>query len=109
MGVSERSDGGRFPLQYGMHVVDAHEQILGTVLLVRKDNFVIRQELVTNQLVELPWFALAGVIGGLVFLNLTPGELEIVGKVLDRRERIAPEFETKRRIAARPLLVEPAV
>ncbi|HEV3311771.1 MAG TPA: hypothetical protein VG815_14765 [Chloroflexota bacterium] len=88
-----------------MHVVDKHDQIFGTVLLVRPDHFVIRQDLASNQLVALPWHSLAGVIGGMVFLTLTPGEVETVGKVLERRER-ANSSGLRPRIASRPMLGE---
>jgi hypothetical protein len=46
----------------------------------------MRQELGINQLVAVPAVAVAGVIGGIVFLSLTPGEIEIFCKTLDRRE-----------------------
>lgn len=75
------------PIQFGMHVFDAHEQLLGTVVLARKDQFVMRQELGINQLVAVPAAAVAGVVGGLVFLNLTPGEIEIFCRTLERKER----------------------
>lgn len=75
------------PMQFGMHVFDAHDQLLGTVVLVRKDHFVMRQELGMNQLVAVPTVAVAGVIGGIVFLSLTPGEIEIFCKTLERKER----------------------
>jgi hypothetical protein len=91
------------PLHYGMHVVDAHDQVLGRVLLVRKDHFVIRQELGINQLVALPSVAISGVIGGMVFLTLTPGEISLYGRVLERRERNSSGFSLISRIA-RPVL-----
>jgi hypothetical protein len=72
-----------------MHVFDAHEQLLGTVVLARKEHFVMRQELGINQLVAVPIVAVAGVIGGIVFLSLTPGEIEIFCKTLERKEREA--------------------
>jgi hypothetical protein len=70
-----------------MHVFDAHEQLLGSVVLARKDHFVMRQELGINQLVAVPSVAVAGVVGGIVFLSLTPGEIEIFCKTLERKER----------------------
>jgi hypothetical protein len=70
-----------------MHVFDAHDQMLGTVVLARKDHFVMRQELGINQLVDVPAVAVAGVVGGIVFLNLTPGEIEIFCRTLERKER----------------------
>jgi hypothetical protein len=70
-----------------MHVFDAHEQLLGTVILARKDHFVMRQELGINQLVAVPQVAVAGVVAGIVFLSLTPGEIEIFCKTLERKER----------------------
>jgi hypothetical protein len=75
------------PIEFGMHVFDAHEQLLGTVVLARKDHFVMRQELGINQLVAVPGVAVAGVVGGIVFLNLTPGEIEIFCRTLERKER----------------------
>lgn len=77
------------PIHFGMHVFDAHEQLLGTVVLARKDHFVMRQELGINQLVQVPMMSVAGVVGGLVFLSLTPGEIELVCKTLERKERSA--------------------
>lgn len=74
------------PIEFGMHVFDAHEQMLGTVVLTRKDHFVMRQELGINQLVAVPSVAVAGVVAGIVFLSLTPGEIEIFCKTLERRE-----------------------
>jgi hypothetical protein len=70
-----------------MHVFDAHEQLLGTVILSRKDHFVMRQELGINQLVAVPLVAIAGVVGGIVFLSLTPGEIEIFCRTLERKDR----------------------
>jgi hypothetical protein len=70
-----------------MHVFDSHEQLLGAVVLARKDHFVMRQELGINQLVMVPNVAVAGVVGGIVFLSLTPGEIEIFCRVLERKER----------------------
>lgn len=80
------------PIQFGMHVFDAHEQLLGTVILARKDHFVMRQELGINQLVAVPLVAVAGVVGGIVFLSLTPGEIEIFCRTLERKERGAAGF-----------------
>jgi hypothetical protein len=77
------------PIQFGMHVFDAHEQLLGSVVLARKDHFVMRQELGINQLVAVPFVAVAGVAGGIVFLSLTPGEIEIFCRTLERKEREA--------------------
>jgi hypothetical protein len=70
-----------------MHVFDAHDQLLGTVLLSRKDHFVMRQELGINQLIAVPHVAVTGVVGGLVFLSLTPGEIELFCHRLERSER----------------------
>ena len=83
----QRRSPRRGPIQFGMHVFDAHEQLLGTVVLARKDHFVMRQELGINQLVVVPIVAVAGVVGGIVFLSLTPGEIEIFCKTLERKER----------------------
>lgn len=74
-------------IKFGMHVYDAHEQLLGPVVLARKDHFVMRQELGINQLVVVPTVAVAGVVGGIVFLNLTPGEIELFCHPIERRER----------------------
>jgi hypothetical protein len=75
------------PIKFGMHVFDAHEQLLGTVVLARKDHFVMRQELGINQLVAVPTLVIAGVVGGIVFLSLTPGEIELFCKTIERKER----------------------
>lgn len=83
----ERPSSRRGQIQFGMHVFDAHDQLLGTVVLARKDHFVMRQELGINQLVAVPAVAIAGVVGGIVFLSLTPGEIEIFCKTLERKER----------------------
>src|SRR5579884_3878180 len=83
----ERRSSRLGPIHFGMHVFDAHEQLLGSVVLARKDHFVMRQELGINQLVAVPSVAVAGVIGGIVFLSLTPGEIEIFCKTLERREQ----------------------
>jgi hypothetical protein len=85
-------------LHFGMHVIDAHDQRLGTVILVRDDHFVMRQELGLNQLVAIPNVAISGVIGGMVFLNLTPGEIEIFGRTLERRERGSSDFKLSPRV-----------
>jgi hypothetical protein len=69
-----------------MNVYDAHDQLLGQVVLTRKDHFVMRQELGISQLVVVPMVAVAGVVGGIVFLSLTPGEIEIFCKSLERIE-----------------------
>lgn len=83
----ERRSSRLAPIRFGMHVFDAHDQLLGTVVLARKDHFVMRQELGINQLVAVPLVAVAGVVSGLVFLSLTPGEIEIFCRTLERRER----------------------
>ena len=88
----QRRSPRRGPIQFGMHVFDAHEQLLGTVVLARKDHFVMRQELGINQLVAVPSVAIAGVVGGIVFLNLTPGEIEIFCRSLERKERGSSGF-----------------
>lgn len=108
MGVNEQRGQKRQLLQFGMHVVDAHDQVFGTILLVRKDHFVIRQDLGHNQVLALPMVAISGVIGTMVFLTLTPGEIELYGKVLERRERWAPGFDIRPRIANIGLALEPA-
>lgn len=93
------------PIKFGMHVYDAHEQLLGTVVLSRKDHFVMRQELGINQLVAVPSVAVAGVVGGIVFLSLTPGEIEIFCRTLERREhgtsgfRLIPRLVPPQRLA----------
>ena len=79
-------------VHFGMHVFDAHDQLLGTVVLARKDHFVMRQELGINQLVAVPIVAIAGVVGGIVFLSLTPGEIEIFCRTLERKERGSSGF-----------------
>lgn len=92
------------PVQFGMHVFDAHEQLLGTVVLARKDHFVMRQELGINQLVRISMVDVGGVVGGIVFLSLTPGEIEIFCKVLERKERgIAGEVLMPRLVPAHRL------
>ncbi len=83
----QRRSSRQGPIQFGMHVFDAHEQMLGTVVLARKDHFIMRQELGINQLVDVPAVAVAGVVGGIVFLSLTPGEIEIFCRTLERKER----------------------
>jgi hypothetical protein len=87
----QRRSSRRGPIQFGMHVFDAHEQMLGSVVLARKDHFVMRQELGINQLVAVPQVAVAGVVAGIVFLSLTPGEIEIFCKTLERKERTTAE------------------
>jgi hypothetical protein len=94
------------PIDFGMHVFDAHEQLLGTVVLARKDHFVMRQELGINQLVAVPAVAIAGVVGGIVFLSLTPGEIEIFCRTLDRRERGSAEFNLIPRLVSPQKLIE---
>lgn len=86
------------PVQFGMHVFDAHEQLLGTVILARKDHFVMRQQLGIDQLVAIPTVAIAGVIGGIVFLSLTPGEIEIFCRTLERKERGSSGFSLAPRL-----------
>jgi hypothetical protein len=81
-----------------MNVYDAHEQLLGQVVLTRKDHFVMRQELGISQLVVVPLVAVAGVVGGIVFLSLTPGEIEIFCKTLERIERGSVGFQLSPRI-----------
>ena len=94
------------PIEFGMHVFDAHEQLLGSVVLARKDHFVMRQELGINQLVAVPGVAIAGVVGGIVFLSLTPGEIEIFCKTLDRRERGSAGFNLIPRFVSPQKLLE---
>lgn len=86
------------PIQFGMHVFDAHEQLLGSVVLARKDHFVMRQELGIDQLVAIPTVAVAGVVGGIVFLSLTPGEIEIFCRTLERKERGSAGFSLSPRV-----------
>lgn len=94
----QRPSSRRGPIQFGMHVFDAHEQMLGTVVLARKDYFVMRQELGINQLVHVPGVAVAGVVGGIVFLSLTPGEIEIFCRTLERKERGTSGFSLMPRL-----------
>lgn len=94
------------PVHFGMHVFDAHEQLLGTVVLVRKDHFVMRQELGITQLVMVPMVATTGVVGGIVFLSLTPGEIEIFCKILERKDRGAPGVTLMPRLVPPQRLVE---
>lgn len=96
----------RGPIKFGMHVFDAHEQLLGTVVLSRRDHFVMRQELGINQLVAVPAVAVAGVVGGIVFLNLTPGEIEIFCRTLERKERGASGVNLMPRLVPPQRLVE---
>lgn len=102
----QRRSPRRGPIQFGMHVYDAHEQLLGTVVLSRKDHFVMRQELGINQLVAVPGVAVAGVVGGIVFLNLTPGEIEIFCRTLERKERGASGFSLLPRLVPPQKLIE---
>jgi hypothetical protein len=103
----ERQGKTPYSLSYGMHVFDSFEQRQGTVLLVKRDHFVLRQELAQNQIVELPRCAIAGIVApGFVFLNFTPSEINLYGKVLARREFGAPKFEVEPRVARRPMLQE---
>jgi hypothetical protein len=89
-----------------MHVFDAHEQLLGTVVLARKDHFVMRQELGINQLVAVPMVGVAGVVGGIVFLSLTPGEIEIFCRTLERKERDSAGFRLLPRLVPPQSLAE---
>ncbi len=82
----ERRSSRLAPLRFGMHVFDAHDQMLGTIALAREDHFVMRQQLGMNQLVAVPTVAVAGVVGSFVFLTLTPGEIELFCRTLERRE-----------------------
>jgi len=91
------------PIQFGMHVFDAHEQMLGSVVLVKKDHFVMRQNLGIDQLVMVPIVAVAGVVAGIVFLSLTPGEIEIFCKTLERREHGAKDAALTPRLVPRRL------
>lgn len=102
----QRLSSRRGPIQFGMHVFDAHEQMLGTVVLARKDRFVMRQELGINQLVEVPGVAVAGVVGGIVFLSLTPGEIEIFCRTLERKERGTSGFSLMPRLVPPQKLVD---
>lgn len=102
----ERRSSRTGPIQFGMHVFDAHEQLLGSVILARKDHFVLRQELGMNQLVAVPMVAVAGVVGGIVFLSLTPGEIEIFCRTLERKERGASGFRLIPRLVPPQSLAE---
>lgn len=102
----ERRSPRQGPVQFGMHVFDAHEQLLGTVVLGRKDHFVMRQELGMNQLVQVPAVAIAGVVGGIVFLSLTPGEIEIFCRTLERKERGSSGFSLLPRMVPPQKLAE---
>jgi hypothetical protein len=106
--VSEHRGKKGLHLQYGMHVVDAHDQVFGSILLVRRDHFVIRQELGMSQVVVLPTVAVSGIIGSMVFLTLTPAEIEMYGRVLERRERSSSGFDVRPRVAGLGLALEPA-
>lgn len=102
----ERRSSRLGPIQFGMHVYDAHEQLLGSVILVRRDHFVLRQELGMNQLVVVPMVAVAGVVGGLVFLSLTPGEIEIFCRTMERKERGSTGFRLLPRLVPPQLTPE---
>jgi hypothetical protein len=91
-----------------MHVYDSHDQLLGQVVLTRRDHFVMRQELGISQLVVVPQVAVAGVVGGIVFLSLTPGEIEIFCKPLERAERESAASRLLPRIVPPQRLVEPS-
>lgn len=95
------------PIQFGMHVFDSHEQLLGTVILARKDHFVMRQELGINQLVSIPIVAVAGVVAGIVFLSLTPGEIQIFCKTLERKDRGASGINLLPRLVPPQRRLEP--
>lgn len=79
-------------IRFGMHVFDAHDQLLGTVVHVRESEFVMRQQLGIDQLVAIPRVAISGTVAGLLFLNLTPGEVELYGRPLERRDRTSPDW-----------------
>jgi hypothetical protein len=66
----------------------------------------MRQELGINQLVAVPMVAVSGVIGGIVFLTLTPGEIELFCKTLERRERPASSLGLTPRIVPPQRLAE---
>ncbi|GAC1326254.1 MAG: hypothetical protein NVSMB22_17010 [Chloroflexota bacterium] len=102
----ERRSARLAPIKFGMHVYDAHEQLLGTVVLARKDHFVMRQELGLNQLVAVPTVAVGGVVGGIVFLSLTPGEIEIFCRTLERSERGTNGFRLLPRLVPPQTLAE---
>jgi len=109
VGLTERRVSQGSLLKYGMHVVDAHDQLIGTILLVRKDHFVFRQDVGLNQIVSLPMVSVSGVIGSLVFLNLTPGEIPMFGRIIERRERTQAVANLRPRVAMLPLGAEPAL
>lgn len=58
----------------------------------------MRQELGIDQLVAIPTVAIAGVVGGIVFLSLTPGEIEIFCRTLERKERGSAGFSLSPRL-----------
>lgn len=91
-------DGGEL-IKFGMHVVDAHHQLVGTVVHVRESEFVMRQQLGMDQLVAIPNVAVAGAVAGLVLLTITPGEIELFGRPLERRDRNNPEWRLFPRVA----------
>jgi hypothetical protein len=103
----ERRSQRSWPIKFGMNVYDAHDQLLGAVVLTRKDHFVMRQELGISQLVMVPSVAVAGVVGGIVFLSLTPGEIEIFCKTLERKDRGAEGSRILPRIVPPQRLTEP--
>lgn len=104
----ERCSGRGAPIQCGMHLFDAHQQRLGTVVLARDDYFVMRQELGICQLVAVPMVAVAGVVGSLVFLTLTPGEIELYCRPLERKERDTQDRQLHARLVpAQPLAKQP--
>jgi hypothetical protein len=76
------------------------------VVLARKDHFVMRQELGINQLVAVPTVAVAGVVGGIVFLSLTPGEIEIFCRTLERKERGSSGFGLMPRLVPPQKLID---
>jgi hypothetical protein len=59
----------------------------------------MRQQLGIDQLVAIPKVAVAGAVAGLVFLTLTPGEIELFGRPLERRDRSSPEWKLFPRVA----------
>jgi hypothetical protein len=109
VGVSELRGDLSTVLKYGMHVVDAHDQVIGTILQVRRHEFVLHQDVGISQTVALPFVAVSGIVASMVFLNLTPGEITYFGKVIERRERLAERTSLKPRIASRSLIPEPAL
>lgn len=79
------------PIRRGMPVIDANDQVIGEVVLTRTQHFVMRQDLVCEQLVAVPALAVAGVLDDSVFLTLTPGQIELVceRREVEQRERVA--------------------